>query len=163
MRVPAPSSLPAPTLVLALILLLVASSSALAGDIPLGQPFTLSVGEIVFVSDANIELQFSEVLADGRCPRSVLCFWEGEATVGLHLKSLRGEEAEVELHTLGSPFGDSSAEFSDHVVRFLTLDPYPETLDPIDPADYRLQLVVEAATILPSESSSWSMVKARYR
>jgi hypothetical protein len=147
---------------LALSLLLAPAASA--GDIPLGQPFVLGVGEEVVVGNLPVTLRFDEILEDSRCPLDVLCFWEGDAAAQLTLGTAGGEETVAELYTANSPFGESSVEFKEHVITLLDVSPYPQFVSqPIDPDTYKVELVVEAASTLPTPASSWSVMKARFQ
>jgi len=44
-----------------------------ARDVPLGGPFSLSVGDLVEVGGAGLTLRFDGVDQDSRCPRDVTC------------------------------------------------------------------------------------------
>ena len=43
-------------------------------DVPLAEPFDLKIGEQVTIARQGLELGFSEVLSDSRCPRNAQCF-----------------------------------------------------------------------------------------
>ena len=133
--------------VILLVAVVFAAPVARAGDVPIGQTFTLAPGELVSVGDLPLLVQFDEVLMDSRCPTGVVCFWEGEATIQLTLGTLGGDERVVVLHTAGSPLGPNGVEFSQHVVRLEQVQPYPDISAPIDPQDYRVDLVVAHAGI----------------
>jgi len=147
-------------LLLALALLI--TPSARAETVPLGQPFSLAAGEFASVGELPLLVHFGSILMDSRCPSDVVCFWEGEATARVNL-GIPGEEAtSVELHTQLSPLGPSEAEFAGHVITLRRVDPYPSVEQPIDPQDYRVELIVELAAGVPSTPFSWSTLKARF-
>jgi len=153
---------PVSFLMLAIILVSLAPAAA-AGNIPIGQPFILTPGEEVDVGNMPLLVRFDEVLMDSRCPIDVTCFWEGEAATQLTLSAPDVEGEAVELHTPLSPLGSSSAEFLQHVITLRALNPYPDTTQPTDPEDYRLELIVELVSRVPAEPSTWSTLKASFR
>lgn len=144
-----------------------AALAAIAGlataEIPIGQPFTLAPDEKVLVGDLPLELHFETIAEDSRCPLDAVCIWEGEAVAELRLSSPDRDAENVRLHTRHSPFGPSVVEHADLFVHLLDVMPYPKSTIPIDPADYRLTLIVlESATRVPTASTSWTTFKARF-
>jgi hypothetical protein len=47
--------------------------------------FELRYGQTAVLASGNLSVTFKSVLADSRCPSGVVCFWEGEATIGLRV------------------------------------------------------------------------------
>ncbi len=94
-----------------------------SGSVPLDQPFTIKVGDTIRVAD--LELKFTAVSSDSRCPPDVNCIWAGDGVVQLEV--LRGKDRKiVELHTHGPR--NASAFGYEVQLRALTRTPYTATL-----------------------------------
>jgi tetratricopeptide (TPR) repeat protein len=103
--------------------------------VPLGESFSLRVGEAARVEDAGITVTFQKVLSDSRCPKDVTCIQAGEAVVSLALDAEEGRSAVLELAV---PPGGSSPEatFASLRVAVIELQPQKDSRKPIDPASY---------------------------
>src|SRR5204863_3246316 len=75
-------------------------SSPSGMGVPLGQEFTLAVGQVASVEGASLRLALRAVRNDSRCPVDVQCVWEGDATVFLDVAGSSATAA-YELHTSG--------------------------------------------------------------
>jgi hypothetical protein len=111
----------------------------------IGEQFELTIGERVTLAEAGISLSFAEVVEDSRCPADAMCVQQGRAVVSGDLTDAAGAPAPYTL-TLGNA-DDAGAEIAagDYTVRIVALDPYPGTVDQVNPEDYRLTLLVEKA------------------
>jgi len=134
-----------------------------AGDVPLGTPFTLAVGEVVNVGDLPLTLEFEAVLSDSRCPRRVICVWEGEVTLRVRLETPRVASQSVLLHSRQSPLGPSQLVFDDHLVTLQEVRPYPEVPGLIPVGLYRADFVVSPPTALSPDLARWTAVKRAFR
>jgi GWxTD domain-containing protein len=103
--------------------------------VPLGESFSLRVGEAARVEDAGITVTFQKVLSDSRCPKDVTCIQAGEAVVSLALDAEEGRSAVLELAV---PPGGSSPEatFASLRVAVIELQPQKDSRKAIDPASY---------------------------
>jgi hypothetical protein len=105
----------------------------------LDERFTLAVGEVATVEQAQVRLTFVEVTGDSRCPADALCIQGGDAVVRLRAAAGTASST-LELHT-----GDSSraaAAFQSLRVELKELQPYPFSSRTIAPGDYRVSLTV---------------------
>jgi hypothetical protein len=115
-------------------------------DVPefsLNEPFTLSGGQEGLLASENLWLRFAEVLEDSRCPTQVECFWTGQARIALSVRPEGGDSTTVEFNT--NPAPDQTVKMADvgqYSIEFLSLEPYPQTPDPIPYDEYRTSLVV---------------------
>jgi hypothetical protein len=82
----------------------------------------LELEKSAVVEGGALEVTFSEVVADSRCPKGETCIWEGEAIVRLALRS-GDESGEVELHT--SSRGPGTGGFAGWVIELVSLEPHP--------------------------------------
>jgi hypothetical protein len=101
--------------------------------------FSLPVGKTAGVSGSPTRITFTQVRDDSRCPRSVVCVWAGDASIELTV-SREGSPSETALLRLSSP--TQEAQVGGLVIRFVGLDPYPETPQPNTPRAYVAELVV---------------------
>jgi len=107
--------------------------------VPLGEPFTLAIGESAAVSAASFVIAFTGVTGDSRCPADALCIQGGDALVAVRVSG-GGDTATFELHT-----GDASRASAAHRgyrITLVKLEPYPFSSRPITDADYRATLTV---------------------
>jgi hypothetical protein len=109
-----------------------------------GQVFELRPGAAATLEDGAFVVTFQRVVNDSRCPQGVTCVWEGDAVAELALAGRGAEASTVQLHTAVS-LGNQSNHGS-YAVRLTGVSPYPHAGAGIDPADYRVTLVVSAIT-----------------
>lgn len=112
-----------------------------AGEITPGESFRLRMEEEAQLRDEGITVRFAALIGDSRCPRDVTCFWAGDAEIEV-LLTHGGQEAALHLHTHGGPRYPRQAAASGFTLRLESLDPYPETSEPIEPRDYVATLVM---------------------
>lgn len=84
-----------------------------------GERFTLGVGESVPIADTGIQLTYTELVDDSRCPPEVTCVWEGDAVVAVSLAGRSGQ-ATAELHTYDQRQG--GVEYGDYRVELVELN-----------------------------------------
>jgi hypothetical protein len=108
----------------------------------IGDRVTLRVAESVTIEPRNVVLQFSEVVADSRCPADVVCVWEGDAEVSIRAVAADGTSSDLRLHTKGDA---EAAPFAGLALRIVALEPVPLEGKPPRQADYVLTLEVAQA------------------
>lgn len=117
--------------------------SAASDDTPravsMGQPFRLAVGENVLLGEEPLEIGFTGVASDSRCPKDVQCIWQGDAVADLWVVTGDGERTEIQLHTSEEP---RETVIGGHVIRLQDLEPYPVSTSPIAPEDYLATITV---------------------
>lgn len=106
----------------------------------LGEEFTLAPGETATVRGAGIDVQFTGVPADSRCPADVVCIQLGEAVVQIRVRDA-GAWTDYELRT-GNP-QRGFVRHRDRRIELRELQPYPFSTRQIAPGDYRATLAVE--------------------
>ena len=102
---------------------------------------TVRVGETVVVN--NVEITFTRVLEDSRCPVDVTCVWEGNAKVELEVGVLNGDGPTIQLilNTATEPrYGDAYGQR----ITLTAVRPDPVSTKPIPPDTYELRLKAEA-------------------
>lgn len=88
-----------------------------------GEDFVLRVGEAADLAEDRLELCFSGVRSDSRCPEGVQCFWEGDAVVALEARISGGEARSIELHTAGGARWPRDARVDGLLVQLVRLEP----------------------------------------
>jgi hypothetical protein len=112
-------------------------------EVALDRDFELRPGESVAVSGAALVVRFVAVADDSRCPADAQCVWAGDATVQLMVRSERGGEQSVDLHTQLEP---NETALGGYRIRLRLLAPLPRAGQPVAPRDYVATLrVVRAA------------------
>jgi hypothetical protein len=131
---------------LGLILMSCRLGGAARAEVPavnLNQAFTLAGGQEGLVSSEKLRLRFTNVLEDSRCPTRVQCFWTGQARIALAVTPEGSGSTVVEFNTNPAP-GQTvkTADAGPYSIELQSLDPYPQTPDPIPFGDYRATFVV---------------------
>jgi hypothetical protein len=113
-----------------------------AVKITLDEPFTLKINQRGELVSDGLTIEFSAVIEDSRCPRQVDCAWSGQGRL-IVLAWLTGvEPTAFELNTNPS-LNQDGVPYDAYQIQLLSLDPYPETVEPeIPPADYRATFVI---------------------
>jgi hypothetical protein len=97
---------------------------------------TMKIGESVVIND--LRLTFKSVDSDSRCPIDAVCFWAGDGEVALKVE--RGKQTAVAaLHTTVDP---KKTQWNGYTISLASLTPTRRASVPVDPADYRAEVVV---------------------
>jgi hypothetical protein len=118
------------------------TTSALGARV--GQEFTLSEGQSIWIEKGLFRITLVRVIEDSRCPANKECFWAGNAKVEVMVV------AQSYILTVGELLeGDqNSVDLGDgYSLRALRLDPYPGLGE--DGQPYQFTLVVERETSQP--------------
>jgi len=98
--------------------------------INLNQVFTLKGGQEATINGENLRLRFDKVLEDSRCPKSVECFWTGQARVAILVEPNGRGETTLEFNTNPAPDqNNQTARLDEYTITMQSLEPYPETPD----------------------------------
>ncbi len=124
--------------VISTLLGLAGCAPALVGEAQLDQPFTLYVRQAAQID--SLKVRFLAVPEDSRCPSDVSCIWAGNAkiTLGLSLK----DNTEETVLTINSHTEPTAVAYADFRIRFVSLKPTPLSSRTINPAEYRVTLIV---------------------
>jgi hypothetical protein len=99
------------------------------------------------VKSTGLELTFTFVSNDSRCPSDVTCVWQGEAVVlfSVNGKDIVGYQAETRIPGLTpTPYYDNQPiELGDLKLRLLRLNPYPVEAHHPETKEYRALVVVD--------------------
>ena len=108
-------------------------ASPVGPSVPLGQQFTLAVGEGARVEGARLNVEFTAVTGDSRCPVDAVCILGGDALV--HIRVVSSETAEYDLHTADS--SRASVSHGSYRISLIELRPFPFSGRTISQAEYR--------------------------
>jgi hypothetical protein len=106
----------------------------------LGGPVILAPGQSKVVGAGGLEVGFTRMYQDSRCPEDVECFWQGDAAARLWAKAPGQDRSDFTLHTF--PGFQTSQDYGDYQIGLTYVEPYPKHPDSIDPEDYRVTLYV---------------------
>ena len=98
---------------------------------------TLGPGQVASVAGAGVSLRFDRVANDSRCPGDAICIQGGDAIVAITVLEA-SSAVSYDLHT----GFEQPARHEDMTIELVSLDPYPFSSLPFDPADYRATLRV---------------------
>lgn len=101
----------------------------------LERPFSLRLDQTADFPDLQLAITFRSVPSDSRCPRTVVCVWEGSAAVRLEI-TMRDEVRWIVLNTAVEPH---EAVVGSQRVVLRALSPEP----PLRPEDYLATLELQ--------------------
>lgn len=111
----------------------------------LDQTFTIAIGGVVEIPEAQLQISLTTRLEDSRCPRSVQCVQAGRALLQFWMER-NNQAGSFALSTM-PPDARTHAYFQNYVLELQEVQPYPEKPDePIDPQAYRATVVVKQGT-----------------
>ena len=94
---------------------------------------------LLAVAVGDLTLTFQRVETDSRCPIDAVCVWSGDAEIALRIQ--QGAQAAVAaLHTHVEP---RRTVWNGYNIQFVSLAPSQRASVPLDPSEYRAQLLVE--------------------
>ncbi|MBD3299560.1 MAG: hypothetical protein GF341_12960, partial [candidate division Zixibacteria bacterium] len=107
-------------------------------------PFEFGIGETVTVTNEGVSVTFMEVIEDSRCPTDVVCFWEGQVTLGLEVVDLPSDTFFVPVSMRPGTLGPIPPPKDTLGFRFALIDvtPYPVSTDTIADSEYVARLAV---------------------
>src|SRR5690349_7035145 len=102
-----------------------------------GKAFEMKIGESFAIND--LKLTFRSVEGDSRCPIDAVCVWAGDAEIALKIDQ-GSQSAVASLHTMLEP---KKTVWNGYTISLVTLTPVRQANKPVDPKDYRAQILVE--------------------
>lgn len=111
----------------------------------LNTPFQLKANQTAVIESENMHLTFLQVLGDSRCPSDVLCVWEGQATVTIIVQKDNQNLDNINLTSRAGRRHEDLARknFAEYTVTLISVDPYPKSVQQINPQEYTITLVVD--------------------
>ena len=84
---------------------------------------SVNIGDSATLSKSKIAIKFIKVIEDSRCPVNVNCIWAGNAKIEVEIS----KGAKTETFTLNTNGQETSAKFSNYLVKFTDLKPERST------------------------------------
>jgi hypothetical protein len=109
-----------------------------------GETFTLQVGQIAELTGVALRIRLLEVAQDSRCPRDVVCVWEGDALAAIEVV-YRGVEYAFGLHLNPAESRPGTATVGGYQVALDAVAPEPQADVTIPQADYRVTFRIHPA------------------
>lgn len=108
----------------------------------LNTPFYLKYGKTAYLPSENIEIKFSKVIQDSRCPSNVTCIWQGQVIIELDIIK-NGKQVSTLMLTLIPGSDALPIQFLDkYTVTLKEVSPYPQSEQMIALKDYIVKIVV---------------------
>ncbi|MDR8391851.1 hypothetical protein NC796_11900 [Aliifodinibius sp. S!AR15-10] len=116
-------------------LILLSCNSSVSPVVPkIGEKFELAFNQKVTIPSEDIEIEFSDVLEDSRCPEGAACFWAGNAEIVAVFN-----DNEIHLNTYLEP---KKVDLSGYNIALISLVPYPKINQEIKKEEYTATLLV---------------------
>ena len=106
-----------------------------------GKEFSLKVGQQAKLDGVDLNVKFTGVPQDSRCPTNVNCVWAGNAEVTLEWTHNKCTTT-VSLNTHATAASSDEAKVSGLRVKLIKLEPYPHTEKKISPGDYIATMLI---------------------
>lgn len=106
-----------------------------------GQEFSIKVGQQLTLEGVDLQVKFTGVPQDSRCPTNVNCIWAGNAEVALGLIHDKCDTI-ITLNTHRATGAGDESKVGNFRIKLIKLDPYPHTERKISPGDYTATLLV---------------------
>ena len=117
-------------------------ADAAPAEYNLNEAFALGGGQQASIRGENLSLRFTDVLEDSRCPTQVDCFWTGQARIAVEVLPQGSAPTTTEFNTNPTPGQNlQTARVGEYTIELQSLDPYPQTPEPIALEEYRAALL----------------------
>ncbi|WP_299394313.1 hypothetical protein [uncultured Gelidibacter sp.] len=125
-------------LLISLVLLLCFSCGS--DELVTPSPIVLKVNGCFEKSENDVRICLDSVLNDSRCPKGLLCVWEGDATAAFTLRKNQVSKS-FNLHTNTKFQNDTVIDGVS--VKLVNITPYPTANDSISASEYKAEIRVE--------------------
>lgn len=105
-----------------------------------GQAFSLAVSQRAELNGEDLTVTFNDVTEDSRCPKDVVCVWEGGVVCNLTVQKA-GASSELVLTEPGLTASPTAQEYQGYLYSF-GVEPYPSSGKSIAKSDYRLVMSI---------------------
>lgn len=103
--------------------------------------FQIKVGQQLKLEGADLQVKFTGVPQDSRCPTNVNCVWAGNAEVSLEWMIDKCPTS-ITLNTHATSGKGDESKVGGFRVKLIKLEPYPHSEKKISPGDYTAKLLV---------------------
>lgn len=108
----------------------------------LNRKFSVGYDRVVRIQSEDLEIQFTDVVGDSRCPSETQCVWQGQVEIRLHIT--RGDRDLGNLNLIRQMGLEDSAiaTIDGYSIKLIDVKPYPKNTQPIEVSDYTAILEV---------------------
>lgn len=133
-----------------MVVMLVAIATACAKDevteqrASFGSTIETAYSKAVVLQE-GVEVKVTKI-EDSRCPKSVVCVWEGMVKVYINVSEKGAtKEAIIEIKGGEQKPASSSVELNGttYIIEVTDVSPYPQTPDPISLQDYKISFTIK--------------------
>lgn len=107
----------------------------------LGEEISLHIGQSVVITGEDLEIRFVEVSEDSRCPKDVICVWEGRVVAVIEITSGNSPQ-QLKLIQPGLTEEPAAETHQEYQLTF-KVEPYPEAATELAADGYTLVLIVD--------------------
>lgn len=103
-------------------------------------------GSDIFLTPDKVTVRFIKMMTDSRCPKNVVCVWEGLAIIRVDVTRDTEQPTVLLLAIPGlvsTPYRRNTLEASGYYITLLQLDPYPVFQSGNGPTVYEALLAIE--------------------
>lgn len=106
----------------------------------LNQKFSIRYARRVRIPSEDLEIQFTDVVADSRCPSQTQCIVAGQVEILLHLSRGDRDLGNINLVRQVGRENAATATLDGYSIELVEVQPYPKTPKPIELSDYTVIL-----------------------
>ncbi|MBL8499893.1 MAG: hypothetical protein JNL77_04780 [Nitrosomonas sp.] len=103
-------------------------------------PFKLAMDHTAQIGSTGLQIRFSDVTEDSRCPADTTCIWSGQVVIVIDV--IRAGKDPEKIALTSPNVYPIVHELSDYKLELLAVHPYPATSADIKKQDYRVILRV---------------------
>ncbi|ACB50312.1 hypothetical protein cce_0961 [Crocosphaera subtropica ATCC 51142] len=120
-------------------------STAQLITVHLGEPFKLKINQEALIMPENINIKFSTVEEDSRCPLDTQCVWPGQVNIVVNIIN---QNQNLGAFNLISRLGEKNIQYFDNYgVELIKVTPWPQKNERLEMSDYQAILVVNEFTL----------------
>lgn len=116
------------------------SDTAPSGLAELNLPFKLVMDHAAQIGSTGLQVRFSDVTEDSRCPADITCVWSGQVVIAIDV--IRAGKDPEKITLTSQNIYPIVHELSDYQLELLAVQPYPATDAAVKKQDYRIILRV---------------------
>ncbi len=108
----------------------------------LGRPIILGYDQVLRIEEEGLEVKFSGIISDSRCPKGVHCAWPGQVEALVKVSKNAQDLGDIRLikpnnHTFSPEIVDI------YQLTLLEVEPYPKVNQVINSEDYKITIKVQ--------------------
>lgn len=102
----------------------------------LDRKFSIKYDRLARIRSEDLDLKFTHVVSDSRCPSETQCVFQGRVEITLHVVQGDRDFGNINLVRQAGLENASIATIDGYSIQLLDVKPYPKTSQPIELSDY---------------------------